>query len=240
MTSVKDTDSPLNALEDEIRPKTKQEELLRFHQSRARQLSACLRFRDYVSGIIFLNIIVGLIARIAFAIVNLVSIFNPVSHPIWLAAAYTGVVGLLLAIFTIVDMLYATENIGCSDTNFTPAEMRALRKTEYAYFQPGCFYDCRRIQNIVDVNSLRLFLFLTYVISVFLYWGGGNVTDTPNPGTEEGVRFINSHSALLAVEVLSIVCIVENIYAIIKQRPNIETVRIKFWFEIERWSDTHM
>lgn len=235
MTSPGDPRPALRALSDEMKPLTPEQQAEIYQLSRARRLRACIRFKNYIWGILAVDLMLALVVRIAFGIVNIVSAFEPVSNPQALAIAYTVIAGVLLALFMVIDFLYVTQQIGCKDYDFSPQEVNELSQSKYAYFEPGCFYDCRIVGNRIDINTIRVFLPASFFLSLILFWSGNTSTGTPSKDSPEGVRFLTQHLMLLGIEAIAIYCIVSNLYSFWARRSPLYTLRIHAWFLIERY-----
>lgn len=225
----------LNELNEASKPLTR-DDFEEMHQRiRANRLRICMNFKNYIWAVIALCMMIGIVARVGFGIVNLVSMINSFGNPLALSGSFTGILGALVLSQIIIDLLYGTKQIGCKDLDFTPEELHELAKSENAFFAPGCFYDCRIIENIIDINTTRWYLPIVFVYSLLIYWLESPSTHVPAKSTPEGVRYAVGHMVLFGLECLTIYVLVNNMYAMWRRRSRIDTLRIDFWFDIKRY-----
>lgn len=210
-------------------------------EHREARLNDCYAFKNYILGIIILILVVDMIIRASFAGVNLGSAISPFGSPLAIAASFTAIAGFFAVLFTVVDFLYSYKIIGCDGFALTHHEIESLEQWENAFFIPGCVYDCRMIQNRIDFNSIRYFIPLGMSIVLINMWIDGPEGSAPALGTVEGIRYACSHLLSFGVQLMILLCIVMNLYALRRRRPRIDTLHIAFWFDVERhWSgDSH-
>ena len=230
-----DVRQELDDLADALTPLT-QEQFDEQHQYvRAKRLRACLNFKNYIWGLVSLGMMLGIIVRICFGVVNLISSIDLFGNPVAICASFTAILGALIVSMFVIDALYSSKQIGCKDLDFTHEELHELAKSENAYFAPGCFYDCRIIENNIDIDSTRVFLPIIFFYSLLVYWMESPGSSVPDTSTPDGIRYALGHSVLFGFECMSILVLVSNMYAMWRRRPRIDTLRIEFWFDIKRY-----
>ncbi len=230
--------SKLSNLQSEIAPLSDAELARRKDALRIQDLQACVEFKRYIWSLLVMILLFSMALHGSFAIVNIVSSLLPFGSPLGIAGSFTALGGAAFVLFAVIDSLYARRYIGCNGLELSQRERESIEARTNAFFVPGCVYDCRMIQNRIDVNTMRYYIPMVVAVLLTNIWVNDPASSAPDLGTPEGVRYACSHWISMMIQLMIVVCIVMNLYSLRRRRPHIETLHIDVWFEVRRrWDD---
>jgi hypothetical protein len=202
---------------------------------RAKRLTTCLTFKNYIWAIVcWLLMFLGFTC-IAFGIIFYVSSIDSFGNPTAIAATFTAIPGFLYISYLVLDLLYATRQIGCKDMDYTPEEVQELTKSTNLYFTPGVLYDDRILQNRIDVNCIRWYPFAIFLYSVLILWLENPGSHVASESSVSGVRYAMGHTILFGIQVMCLYALISNIYAMWRRRARLDTLRIDLYFEVDKY-----
>lgn len=172
-----------------------------------------IKFRNSVRSVVTLALLISMFLSIGFGVINFLKLFLVFFNPFGIALAYTVSIGISAIGFAILlHILYAIQWIGAPGEIYSESHKKTLVCSIVDYFEPGCLYDCRVIENRRDVISLMVGVVLSYIASVIIYWLAASHTSTPATDTPEGVVYIQSQIALMMLAILQIYSILSGLW----------------------------
>lgn len=198
--------------------------------ARELEMIAIIEYRNSVRGFLVFSLLGVFILACTFGIINFLKLFLVFFDPITIAATYTVVVGITsVAFYLLVHFLYAIQWIGSDNGLYDDRDQALFIRALVNYFEPGCVYDCRIVENRRDIISLTIIIALTCGISIAIYWLGASQSSIPAYDTAEGVRYTQAQIALMMIEAIRIYAILNSLYAFYREailvpgnvRPNV-------------------
>ncbi len=164
---------------------------------------------------------------IIFATLSFLALFIRALHPFAISLSYTIAIGIFAgALFLLPFALYAFGQIGKPEVPFTKADRRRFIFSIIDYYEPGCLYDCRVVQNRIDVLTLVYTVVVALALTIALMWLDAGQHDRPAYDTPAGVRYTNSQVAILLILSVLLWAIVNGVWAFYQTAVLVpETVR---------------
>lgn len=234
----REVQSKLDQLAIDVAPLSQSEITKIRNQRRAEWFNVCWMFKNYIWSVILMIMFFSLALHFSFGIVNLFSTYSPFGSPLAIAGTFTGLGGFAFVLSAVIDFLYSYKIIGCGNLEFTEHELQQMNIRENTFFIPGCVYDCRVIQNRIDINTIRYYIPFVLIPLLVNIWINNPSESAPDLGTITGMRYACSHLISMGIQTMIVLCITINLYAMRRRRPRIETLHIAIWFETTRyWED---
>lgn len=183
------------------------------HDPRAIDRGITLRDSKYVPCMMLGLFGTGIVA-IVFTFVSMTRTYQHLGGFRVCAILFTVVMGIAVALFTLVDALYAWGIIGMRDGDMPPKLLSVMRRycTDH-YIRPRVYYDDRVVRNISGVWTLRVLVPGLYAMALVVIWGINGAHEA-SPDTPEGTRFVMGNVFLAALCFLLVRTITSNIYSL--------------------------
>lgn len=178
-----------------------------------KEMTSVIKFRNYVRSIIAMAILFTFVLAIAFGVINFLKLFLSFFPPLSIAITYTVMLGLSAILFSsFLQFLYVIGWIGSPEDRYTDKHKKLLVRAIVDYFEPGCVYDCRVVDNRRDVISLLVGILVTYFASLGLYWLGASQSKLPDDSTPAGVRYAVIQLSLLFLAIFQVYFILSGLW----------------------------
>lgn len=184
---------------------------LKEHQ---KKLMALLEFRDSVRDYLVLAMLITLGLSVTYGVFCFLKLFLRFFSPYLVALTYSVLTGVSSIIgILLLYALYYLQTAVFGEKVYNKKDHKMFLESVHEYFEPGCLYDCRVVENRRDVLSLLVTLVLVYAFTNALYWLNAGQHETPSFATPEGMRFAVTMVVLMLLETVRIYALITSFYA---------------------------
>ncbi len=186
------------------------------HDSRAVDRGIVLRDEKY-APCMCAALIAVLVLDIAFGFLSMTRTYQHLGAYHTCAILYSVLMGIAVAFFSLVDMLYTCGFIGLRAESMPHELYRVMRRfCTGSYIRPRVYYDDRIPRNIAAIWTMRVLVPGLYALSLIVLWGIADDSGV-SPDTAEGARFVMGNVLLTMLCFIHGRAVATNVYSITRK-----------------------